>query len=85
MKQRTVLTARGVACELLKDLSEDIIIPLQQREDKASYYSHPEGLELDFNKSSEENHAVLGRFTPGVNPGFIINPYLLYLMYIKLS
>lgn len=64
LKQRTVLTARGAACELLKDLSEDIIIPLQQREDKASYYSHPEGLELDFNKSSEENHAVIRAIYP---------------------
>lgn len=59
LKQRTVLTARGVVCELLKDLSEDIIIPLTQQEDKASYYSHPEGLELDFNKSAEENFATI--------------------------
>ena len=41
-------------CELLKDLNEDIIIPLQQREDKASYFSHPEGFELDFKKTAEE-------------------------------
>lgn len=59
LKQRTVLTARGVVCELLKDLSEDIIIPLTQQEDKASYYSHPKGLELDFNKSAEENFATI--------------------------
>lgn len=59
LKERTVLTARGVACELLKDLSEDVIIPLQQREDKATYYSYPEGLELDFSKSAEENSAII--------------------------
>lgn len=59
LKQRTVLTARGVACELLKDLSEDIIIPLTQIEDKSSYYSHPKDLELDFNKSAEENYATI--------------------------
>ena len=64
LKERTVLTARGVACELLKDLSEDIIIPLTQREDKASYYSHPEGLELDFNKSAEENFATIRAIYP---------------------
>lgn len=64
LKERTVLTARGVACELLKDLSEDIIIPLTQREDKASYYSHPEGLELDFNKSAEENLATIRAIHP---------------------
>jgi len=64
LKERTVLTARGVACELLKDLSEDIIIPLQQREDKASYFSHPEGLELDFSKSAEENFALIRAIYP---------------------
>ena len=36
LKDRTVLTARGVVCELLKALREDIIIPLTQREDKAA-------------------------------------------------
>ncbi len=64
LKQRTVLAARGVACELLKDLSEDIIIPLQQREDNANYYSHPEGLDLDFNKSAAENHATIRAIYP---------------------
>ena len=59
LKERIVLTARGVACELLKDLSEDVIIPLQQREDKATYYSYPEGLELDFTKSAEEVSALI--------------------------
>lgn len=53
LKKRTVLTARGVACELLKSLNEDIIIPLQQRENESSYYSYPENLELDFNDSAE--------------------------------
>ena len=64
LKERTVLTARGVVCELLKDLSEDIIIPLQQREDKASYYSYPDDLELDFSKTAEENHALIRAIYP---------------------
>ena len=64
LKKRTVLTARGVGCELLKALSEDIIIPLQQREDRASYYSHPEGLELDFTKTAEENDAIIRAIHP---------------------
>lgn len=59
LKERTVLTARGVVCELLNALREDIIIPLQQREDKASYYSNPDDLELDFTKSAEENSALI--------------------------
>lgn len=64
LKERTVLAARGIVCELLKDLNEDIIIPLQQREDKASYYSHPEGLELDFKKTAEENYALIRAIYP---------------------
>ncbi len=59
LKQRVVLTARGVCCELLKALNEDLIIPLKQNEEKASYFSYPDGLELDFKKSAEENHALI--------------------------
>ena len=64
LKERTVLSARGVVRELLKTLSEDIIIPLAQREDRASYYSHPEGLELDFTRTAEENHALIRAIYP---------------------
>lgn len=64
LKERTVLVARGVVCELLKALREDVIIPLTQREDKASYYSHPEDLELDFNKSAAENEALIRAIHP---------------------
>jgi methionyl-tRNA formyltransferase len=64
LKKRTVLIARGVARELLKTLNEDIIIPLQQREEISSYYSHPEGLMLDFTKSAEENHAIIRAIHP---------------------
>ena len=64
LKERTVLTARGVVCELLKALREDIIIPLTQREDKASYYSHPKNLELDFSKSADDNSALIRAIYP---------------------
>lgn len=64
LKERTVLTARGVVCELLKDLSEDVIIPLQQREDRASYYSHPDDLELNFSEGAEENSARIRGIYP---------------------
>ena len=64
LKGRTVLTARGVVCELLKDLSEDIIIPLTQSDDKSTYYSHPSDYELDFKKSAEENYAKIRAIYP---------------------
>ena len=64
LKERTVLAARGVVCELLKDLSEDIIIPLTQIDDKSTYYSHPCGYELDFFKSADENYAIIRSIYP---------------------
>ena len=70
LKKRTVLTARGVVCELLKDLSEDIIIPLTQREDKATYFSYPDDLELDFNNSAAENSALIRAAHPWNNAYF---------------
>lgn len=59
LKKKTVLKARGVGRELLKALNDDIIIPLQQREDCATYFSTPCDLELDFKKSAEENLAKI--------------------------
>ena len=64
LKERTVLAARGVVCELLKDLSEDIIIPLTQLEEKSSYFSHPSDFELDFSKTAEENYATIRAIYP---------------------
>lgn len=64
LKERTVLVARGVVCELLKSLSEDVIIPLSQREDRASYYSHPCDLELDFTKTAGDNDALIRAIHP---------------------
>ena len=64
LKERTVLTARGVICELLKDLREDIIIPLTQNEEKSSYYSHPDNFGLDFTKSAEDNFATIRAIYP---------------------
>ena len=73
LKDRTVLIARGVVCELLQALREDIIIPLSQQETKASYYSHPSGLELDFNKTAEENHALIRAIHPWAEAYFYYN------------
>lgn len=64
LKKRTVLVARGIACELLQALKEDIIIPLQQKEENATYFSHPEELELNFKKSAAENFAAIRAIHP---------------------
>jgi len=73
LKQRVVLTARGVCCELLKALNEDLIIPLSQNEEKASYYSYPFDLELDFKNSAEENYALIRAIYPWDNAYFYHN------------
>ncbi len=64
LKKRVVLTARGVCCELLKALNEDLIIPLTQNKDNSSYFSYPDDLTLDFTKSAEENHALIRAIHP---------------------
>ena len=73
LKKRTVLTARGLACELLNALKEDIIIPLQQKEENSSYYSHPEGFELNFKHSAEENQALIKASYPWYKTYFYHN------------
>lgn len=64
LKNRVVLTARGVVCELLKDLTEDIIIPLTQSDTNATYYSYPSDLELDFSKDAGSNYAIIRAIYP---------------------
>ena len=71
LKERTVLVARGVVRELLKTLGEDVIIPLQQRVENASYFSHPDDIELDFRKkTAEENSAIVRAIFPWNNAYF---------------
>lgn len=73
LKLRTVLAARGLACELLNSLKEDIIIPLQQNENKASYFSCPTELEINFDKTAEENLALIKAAHPWCNAYFYHN------------
>ena len=73
LKERTVLTARGIVCELLKDLNEDMIIPLTQADEKSTYYSHPCDLELDFKKTAEENYALIRAIYPWGEAYFYID------------
>lgn len=64
LKERTVLTARGVVSELLNVLADDVVIPLQQREEQATYYSYPEEFELSFKKNAEEIYANIRAHYP---------------------
>lgn len=80
LKERTVLTARGVVCELLLSLREDIIIPLTQNEEKSSYYSHPADLELDFKQSASECSALIRGIYPWGHAYFYHNNHCFIVM-----
>ncbi len=65
LKKRTVLIARGAVFELLKKLQEDVIIPLTQQEERATYFSSKEmDVMLDFNKPAAEVHAHVRAIYP---------------------
>ena len=73
LKTKTVQKARVTICKLLQALQEDIIIPLKQRDDKASYYSHPEGHEISFKNSAYDIYALIRASYPWNNTYFYHN------------
>ena len=86
LKERTVLTARSAVTELLNMLADDFIIPVDQSEERATYFSQikQEDVMLDFKQSAEEISAHIRAFHPWSktffehkNKFFIPNPYAL--------
>lgn len=89
LKERTVLTARSAVTELLNMLADDFIIPVEQSEERATYYPQitQDEIMLDFSKSAEEISAHVRGFYPWSktyfeykNKFFIPNPYSLEIM-----
>ncbi|MBR1680428.1 hypothetical protein IJ707_01410 [bacterium] len=89
LKARTVLTARSAVTELLNMLADDFIIPVEQSEERATYYPQitNDDVMLDFNKSAEEVSAHIRAFHPWArtffehkNKFFIPNPYNLEIL-----
>lgn len=66
LKERTVLMARQAVTELLNSLADDFIIPVEQSEERATYYPQitRDDIMLDFNKTSEEISAHIRGFYP---------------------
>ncbi len=65
LKKRTVLVARGAVYELLNKLQDDVIIPLTQIEERATYYSSKDmEVMLDFRKPAEEVYAHIRAIHP---------------------
>ena len=89
LKERTVLTARSAVTELLNMLADDFIIPVDQSEERATYFSQikQDDVMLDFNKSAEEISAHIRAFYPWSktffgykNKFFIPNPYSIEIL-----
>ncbi len=89
LKERTVLTARSAVTELLNMLADDFIIPVDQSEERATYFSQikPKDVMLDFKQSAEEISAHIRAFHPWSktffehkNKFFIPSPYDLRIL-----
>lgn len=92
LRHRIALASRKGIRELLKKLDKEIIIPVKQDENKASYFPRitEEEVMLDFSKSAEEVSAHIRAFHPWIkcyfsykNHFFIPNPYKLEIIETK--
>lgn len=89
LRQKVTVLAREGVIELIKKLDEEIIIPVVQDENKATYFSQisQEEVMLDFKKSAEEISAQIRALHPWSrcffghkNHFFIPNPYKLKIL-----
>jgi len=89
LRNKITLVAREGVCELIKTLDKEIIIPVKQDEQKASYFPQisKEDVMLDFTKSAAEVSAHIRGLHPWSkcyyeykNKFFIPNPYKLKII-----
>lgn len=89
LKEKIATATRQAVTELIKELGEEIIIPVVQDEKKASYFSviTEDEVMLDFSKSAEELSAQIRAFHPWYksyyaykNQFFVPNPYCLEIL-----
>jgi methionyl-tRNA formyltransferase len=89
LRPRIAHASREGICELIKQLDEEVIIPVAQDESRASYFSHitTDEIMLDFSKSAEEVSAHIRAFHPWHKcyfeygkQFFIPNPYGLEIL-----
>lgn len=66
LRSRTAKAAREGICELINELDKEIIIPVAQDENRASYFPQisEDDVMLDFSKSAEEVSAHIRAFHP---------------------
>lgn len=64
LKTKVSLKARGAICELLQKMDEDVVFPIAQKEDCATYFSNEFDTDLDFNKDAEDIVAQIKAIHP---------------------
>ena len=64
LKAKTALIARGAICELLQKMSEDVVFPVMQKEENATYFSNDFDTDIDFSKPVEETIAQIRAIHP---------------------
>lgn len=64
LKAKTALIARGALCELLQKMSEDVVFPVQQKEDCATYFSNDYDTDINFSKPVEDTIAQIRGIYP---------------------
>ena len=64
LKSKVALTARGALCELLQKMSEDVVFPVMQKEENATYYPSTFETDIDFSKPIEDVVASIRAIHP---------------------
>lgn len=64
LRAKTALVARGAICELLQKMSEDVVFPVMQKEDCATYFSNDFDTDIDFSRPVEDTIAQIRAVHP---------------------
>lgn len=85
LREKTVVTARKLISEFIKDLDNSILMPIKQQKDKSSYFPNISGIErmLDFETQTSVEisrtiralHPFLPCYITHKDHFFIVNPY----------
>lgn len=78
LRARTALKARGAICELLQKMSEDVVFPVLQKEEHATYYSRDFNTDIDFSKPIENTMAQIRAIHPWGRTYFYHKNHALY-------
>ena len=90
LRERTVVAARSLVTKFLNSLNSNIITPIPQIEEKATYYKNISGIEkmLDFNNQTaieiyrtvKALHPFLPCYITHKNRFFVVNPYKIEIL-----